>query len=61
MHGVGFRPSCLDQNLVYRSIAGITHSYMLKDKAESPIRKIITTELDFFGKKESQLPLLWQQ
>jgi hypothetical protein len=33
---------------------------MLKDK-ESPIRKIITTELDFFDKKESQLLLLWQQ
>jgi hypothetical protein len=33
---------------------------MLKGK-ESPIRKIITTELDLCGKKESQLPLLWQQ
>ena len=27
---------------------------------KSPIRKIITTGLDFFEKKESQLPLLWQ-
>ena len=28
---------------------------------ESPNRKIITTELDFFEKLEPQLPLLWQQ
>jgi hypothetical protein len=33
---------------------------MLKGK-ESPIRKIITAELNLFEKKESQLPLLWQQ